>query len=49
MPGYSISLNMQLNQIATKAASETGLDVQTYLNKIIKEHLVKIQSQEKLV
>ena len=48
MPGYSISLNMQLNQIATQAASECCLDVQTYLNKIIKEHLVKIQNQEKL-
>lgn len=41
MPSYSVSLNQQLNQIAITLANKSNLDVQTFVNKIIKEHLIK--------
>jgi hypothetical protein len=41
MPSYSVSLNQHLNQIASTLANKNNLDVQTYVNKIVKEHLIK--------
>ena len=41
MPSYSVSLNQHLNQIASVLAGKSNLDVQAYVNKVVKEHLNK--------
>ena len=45
MPTYQISLDQKLDQIATAAASENGQTVQKYLDKVVKEHLNRIENQ----
>ena len=45
MPTYQISLDQKLDQIATTAASESGLTVNKYLDRVVKEHLNRIENQ----
>ena len=46
MPTYQVSLDQKLDQIATSAASEVGLTVQKYLDRVVKEHLNRIENQK---
>ena len=48
MPTYPIFLDRKYDGTATKAASETGLTVQQYIEKILKEHLNRIENQSLL-
>ena len=48
MPTYPIYLNYKLDQIASRAGSETQLTVHDYLVKIITEHLNRIENQNPL-
>lgn len=46
MPVYQVSLNKEFDRIATQAASECCLDVNSYINKIIKEHLTRLAGEK---
>jgi hypothetical protein len=43
MPNYSVSVSSGDNMALAKAASETGLTVEKYCAKIIREHCMKIR------
>lgn len=45
MVSYSISLTTDENRIAIQAASETSMEVQKYLNHIVKEHLRRLEEK----
>ena len=45
MGAYSIYLDHRKELIATKAASETGLTVKQYIEKIVDNHLDKLESE----
>ena len=46
MPTYQLSLDQKLDSIATAAASENSQTVQKYLDRVVKEHLNRIENQK---
>jgi hypothetical protein len=49
MAQYAFYLNQKREQIATAAASETGITVEEYLKKVINEHLNHLENKEEKI